>query len=322
MVARGPRALRSVAVRSWDGLARDLIRAHGAWRVHSVFASAFNLVSPDGVLLGVVGESAGNGPATLVLATEASVRSLTDGLQPGDSVRLVLNLSGATLWQPEPVVRTLPVGDVMVRLRRAAQLGASLAPSDGLAVLLMDVQFCTGGAPPGLPWGPFIPTAPQPPPPVPSPAAFVTKMARDHLGRMMSAIRRQDWAAVHAPARELSGLGPGLTPSGDDVLAGMALGYRAGHGTMPDPLADALRTAGVGRTTDIAVARVQLAVTGRPDQATHRLLTVLVSGSGDDLEMAVRDVIAYGHSSGADTLVGLIVGVALGLTAPRLDAAT
>jgi hypothetical protein len=139
---------------------------------------------------------------------------------------------------------------------------------------------------------------------------------------LVVAIRQKNWAEAQAAATGLSGLGPGLTPSGDDVLAGLALGYRAAHGTLPNSLGDALLAAIDGRTTDLAVARVQHAVAGRPDEAAHRLLAEIVGGSGEDLEMAVRGVVAYGHSSGADTLLGLIVGLSLGLTAPRPNRAT
>jgi hypothetical protein len=99
----------------------------------------------------------------------------------------------------------------------------------------------------------------------------------------------------------------------------VALGYRAGHGSLPHALASVLVTAVDGRTTDLAAARVKHAVAGRPDEAAHRLLTMLVGGSDADLDAAVRGLLAYGHSSGADTLVGLIVGVALGLTAAPGD---
>jgi hypothetical protein len=129
---------------------------------------------------------------------------------------------------------------------------------------------------------------------------------------------------VYESARQLSGLGPGLTPSGDDLLAGLALGYRAARGTLPDGLAAALLDAVDGRTTDLAVARVQHAVAGRPDEAVHRLLSLLVSradtGLSADLDAAVRAVLDYGHSSGADTLVGLIVGTRLGLESERRGA--
>ncbi|MFN8634980.1 MAG: DUF2877 domain-containing protein [Chloroflexota bacterium] len=134
---------------------------------------------------------------------------------------------------------------------------------------------------------------------------------------MSAAIRSRDWAAVATDARALSGLGPGLTPSGDDALAGLALGLHAGLGQLPEVLAATLLAAVEGRTTDLAQARVRHAIANRPDQATHRLLAALVaSQNDDDLTAAVRSSLAYGHSSGADTLLGLLVGLWLSLRLP------
>src|SRR6266508_3520741 len=88
MVARASPPLRWLAVRCWDGVAWDLLGAHGTWCVHSVFERAFNLVSPDGALLGVVRPPAGNGPATLVLAPGVDWPPLADVVRPGDPVTM------------------------------------------------------------------------------------------------------------------------------------------------------------------------------------------------------------------------------------------
>jgi hypothetical protein len=150
----------------------------------------------------------------------------------------------------------------------------------------------------------------------------ILQAARNSLATLAEAIRRRDWPAALDPAQALSGLGPGLTPSGDDLLAGLALGYRAVSGSLPDGLGSTLRAAVHGRTTDIAVARVYHAVDGRADEAAHRLLAELVGGPGARLDAAVQDLMAYGHTSGADTLVGLMVGLALGVRAPAPPSTT
>jgi hypothetical protein len=131
---------------------------------------------------------------------------------------------------------------------------------------------------------------------------------------LAAAIREGRWSEALSPARELSGLGPGLTPAGDDLLAGLALGLRAALACLPGPLASALDSAVEGRTTDLAIARVRHAVAGRADEAVHDLLMALMSGTGDGLDEATRAAVDYGHSSGADTLVGLFAGLALGAT--------
>jgi hypothetical protein len=303
MVARGRRAPRSLRARSWDVLARDLLAAHETWTVHSVFRQALNLEASDGSLLGVVlaGEStppSGNGPAVLVLEATPGVPPLNQEVEPRAAAeaqrgtlmvagRLTIDLTPAVLWSPPPIRLTLPIDEIAARIVQARGRAAALAPGEGFAPLLTD---SASGTP-----------------------DIVLLRASALIDNLSTAIRGQRWEDVAAPARALSGLGPGLTPSGDDVLAGLALGIHAGLGSLPEPLARALHAAVEGRTTDLAVARVRHAVAGHADQAIHQLLTALVDGPPDDLDGAVRAVIDYGHSSGADTLVGIDRGLRLGV---------
>lgn len=347
MVARRSSGPRHAVVRSWDAVARDLVRSGVTWRVHSVFRAAFNLVSDRRELLGIVTAPAGNGPATLVLARSALTTSLSTLLRPGQLAqidggwlriedRLAVDLGRAALWSPEPTSRTVPADEVLARLERVAAIAASGSPPDGLAPLLPEAMELAGRHR-------SLPTPTRRPPldfwdfwsrgvhirtHSPVSAAMggrlgggassvdpVVRAAHAALAKLVQAIRAHDWPGAAEPARALSGLGPGLTPSGDDLLVGLALGLRAGLGTLPPELASALLAAVEGRTTDLAEARVRHAVAGRPDEAVHNLLVALLDGPRDRVEPSVRSALAYGHSSGADTLVGLVVGLALS-TAP------
>lgn len=300
MVARGSRPPRRLRARSWDVLARDLLAEHQTWSVHSVFGRAFNLVSPDGNLLGVVLAEGANGPANVVLDARWELPPLDQEIAPGAAAqaesgrlivddRLAVDLSTAALWTPESIRLSLPIDEIAARIVHVRSRAAALASVGGFAPLLGD----SASGPPDI----------------------MLLRASALIDNLSTAIRARRWADVAASARALSGLGPGLTPAGDDVLAGLALGIRAGLGTLPEPLADALHAAVEGRTTDLAVARVRHAVAGRPDEPVHRLLMALVDDqhAPDDLEPAVRAVLAYGHSSGADTLVGIDRGLRLGV---------
>ena len=275
-----------------------------------MFEHACNLMGPDGELFGIVGVAGGNGPATLVLGDEEPFEPFTALLSPGEPAertgdaldvgrRLRLELADAQLWTPEPIVRVLPAQEVQRRLKLAAQTGATNAPAGGLAPLLPEALSIAEGS------ADLVTAAPH---------DLVVQRTRQLLRDLAGAIRERRWSGAHAPARALSGLGPGLTPAGDDLLAGLALGLRAALGTLPPEVQTALTEAVLGRTTDLAAARVRHAAAGYPDERVHQLLTVLVMApSSDDLPAAVRSLLEYGHSSGADTLVGLIAGVGLGL---------
>lgn len=314
MVARAQRPdgpVTSMRVRSLDRLAQQGLDRGGPWTVHSVFGDACNLAGPDGDLLGIVTAAGGNAPATLVLAQDGLRKAFSTLVSPGEPARrsrdvlligqrLRLELSGAGLWTPAPIVRTVPVPEIQRRLTVVAEIGEASAPAGGLAPLLPDALALADG----FDGSPHTGNAHD----------LVVDRARLLLGSLASAIRERRWSDTGAPARALSGLGPGLTPAGDDLLAGLALGLKAGVGTLPPEFAAALTDAGVGRTTDLAVARVRHAAAGHPDERVHQLLAALVmERSSDALPAAVRALLEYGHSSGADTLVGLLTGASLGV---------
>ena len=106
----------------------------------------------------------------------------------------------------------------------------------------------------------------------------------------------------------LLGLGPGLTPSGDDVLAGIMLTLRA-LGTPEswrDRLAHAIES-GLHRTTALSASLLRAALLGHAVPVVVDLLAFLQRPSATDPADLVRQVATIGHSSGPDLLVGVRV---------------
>ena len=134
-------------------------------------------------------------------------------------------------------------------------------------------------------------------------------------GRMAAALRAgsQRDAVVHALA--LLGLGPGLTPSGDDVLLGLFAvlhlrgspceGWLAGGAAVLAAAADA--------TNAISLAALRQAARGRVRASIAALLHELLYGGGPALAPALARVFAIGASSGADIAAGLACGLDLQL---------
>ena len=108
-------------------------------------------------------------------------------------------------------------------------------------------------------------------------------------------------------ARRISGLGPGLTPAGDDVLAGVMLVHAlAGRPASERQAAiDVART----RTGPIPLAFLRWAARGRSIEPVHRLLVALTSADVATVAASQRRVLAIGASSGADLVLGLRVGL-------------
>ena len=113
--------------------------------------------------------------------------------------------------------------------------------------------------------------------------------------RWRGATEQHDLAVV---CRILGGLGPGLTPSGDDALAGVLLAARLSRPEAEDHLVALAKTVA---THEISRAFLIWAARGQSIEPVHRLL------AGD--AAAARDLAAFGHTSGADLALGLHFGL-------------
>jgi len=111
----------------------------------------------------------------------------------------------------------------------------------------------------------------------------------------------QHWLAGNALGAEaelLIGLGPGLTPSGDDYLGGMLVALRLlGRGAQADALWRWIEPRLTQRTSAISAAHLAAAASGQAHEALHEVL-----GGSPDLER----LNAVGHCSGWDGLAGAV----------------
>lgn len=113
---------------------------------------------------------------------------------------------------------------------------------------------------------------------------------------------RTDW--WKEPADYLAGRGKGLTPGGDDILLGygavlMAAGSSEGF-CLSQYMADMLGS----RTTVVSQAYFKALASGYVNEDFRRLLLYLSGREKGDMEKAVTQIKALGHTSGHDTLFG------------------
>lgn len=122
-------------------------------------------------------------------------------------------------------------------------------------------------------------------------------------------------ADLRGAADVLAGVGPGLTPSGDDVLAGAFFAFRAAHGRGMEDRLVPLATA--APTTDLSRAFLIWAARGQAIAPVHALLTAADRRDARQAMAAARALEAVGESSGADVALGLVLAAeALSGTAP------
>ncbi|GAA3645545.1 hypothetical protein GCM10022237_01260 [Nocardioides ginsengisoli] len=261
--------------------------------VHSVHDKVVNLLTPDGLLCCLSTDALDDAPRTIRLPATAWARL---GWRDGDAVAFspgelrhrgagraddgtTVVLAGAARWQPPAA--DLSAVDV-ARLRHAADvLAGHLVPPAGRC---------------------------------PFEEASAAELAR-RTGVLGDALRATDVDAAAAAMRALIGLGAGLTPSGDDILTGLAV-VAAASGSLGATALTALLAAVMAapaletRTTAVSAATLAEAADGRARQRVHDLVATIAAGADDPtLAAAAQHVRAIGHSSGADVLTGVRLGL-------------
>jgi hypothetical protein len=267
----------------WDGI------------VESIHRSAVNIRWKNG-LLTLAQESVGGLPNGILLdapigldqvGLAGGMRALGDGVAlrvPAAS--LEVSLSGADTWSPTmPVVRGLPPSQREMRAERALCLAADRAPAVGLGPLLAGIahgQVQVGS---------------------------LGRAAAATLAEVIRALRDGSPGRAIAAALPLVGLGPGATPSGDDLLVGLAAGLAATDDPLAAPFAAGMACTVDGLTTSVSEAYLRHAGRLEFAERVHRIALAVLDGPQPELRAAVSEALAWGASSGADLLVGLLVGI-------------
>lgn len=209
---------------------------------------------------------------------------------PARPERVVVDTTAARTWDPAPPV----AGDAPRYIAACADLVAALAaerPAHGLGALLV-----AGTAPGGRL------------------DASLRARARPAVVALAAACDADDATAAIEPATQLLGLGPGLTPAGDDLVGGV-LFARAVLGRSGVANADAWQAAGAaivaaagGRTHPVSAALLADLASGRGHAPLLELVAALARSLGEPALHAARRFVAIGHSSGWDTLAGYAAG--------------
>lgn len=145
--------------------------------------------------------------------------------------------------------------------------------------------------------------------PVPKAVNPTADAGRDSIALLATALEHDEFRAgvIAKAATRLLGLGPGLTPSGDDFLGGMMIALHAidceeAAISLWTSIAPRMET----RTTAISRAHLRAAAGGTGHEALHAILSNLLRGESDSLRGNLDRVGAIGHSSGWDTLAGML----------------
>jgi len=116
------------------------------------------------------------------------------------------------------------------------------------------------------------------------------------------------------PALSLIGRGPGLTPAGDDAVAG-ALAAIAVRGQLPRATVDAVLAHAVAATTSLSSSLLCCAASGQVVPQAARFLAALCGAA--PLQPSLDDLRTVGGTSGTALALGLVAGARAVVCAPQ-----
>jgi hypothetical protein len=234
----------------------------------------------------------GAGPLQLICECWPAAPALAALVRPGDAVRIAkyglsagslrIFLDGAQPWLPEPAP-AWSRASLGRGLAAVSDVLRTIVPADGLALL--------GRAAAG------------------TPVCGAAALALSHVMEVLDAEAAGAWPLIDGEKlAPLVGLGPGLTPSGDDYLGGVLIALcLLGRVGLRDRLWQILEPLVAERTVDISGAHLVAAAGGFGCAALHRLLCAILVGATDRVVAdAITALAAVGHSSGWDALAGAL----------------
>ncbi len=284
-------------VRHLGCLAARALDRGGACRIGALFERTF-YVDLGEVWICVGPDTLGRGPLNLGCALPGRVDWHASGLREGLDCRAGpsalrigqlyrLTLGDAEVWSPPPAP-PWSFGTLALGLEHLADLAPRRLPEEGLACfLLADGRHD---------------------------ATRVAARARTSISELKdwlsAAARRVSRHRALPPLSDLIGLGPGLTPSGDDFLGGVlialhSLGLKDEAMRLYDAALPQFRT----NRNPISTAHFRAAAEGAAAAALHDALAALTLGRRDALKATLAEVDGIGYTSGWDCLAGIVVAL-------------
>ena len=278
------------------------IAESGDWRVSAVFRRSFHVTDADNRLVCIGSRGIGNGPLNIICSSWDDGLELSGALAPGSVCRneppvmrigdrVALRYAAVNHWSPASLPGVMAPSAVARGLRRMLQLARNDRKSAAGLWPVVSAVIARGSA-------------------AGSAAGRDDALAAMAGPGVLSLFR---WLcgreASPAGARGLIGLGPGLTPSGDDLCSGLFVAlWATGREVAVRQLQRAVFPLAQEATSRISFQFLQCAAAGQSNEILHRLLAELMSG-GDGLETILDQLGNYGHSSGWDLAAGILLAL-------------
>jgi hypothetical protein len=145
--------------------------------------------------------------------------------------------------------------------------------------------------------------------------SLLTRQLSQPVQQLIAATKRLDPQTSAEAAAKFIGLGPGVTPSGDDILIGYLAGLWSTAAQNQQRL-DFLSNFGgllstlTKETNEISRTYLHYAIKGEFSSSTIALVSAISDGEEQNILSAAKEAMRVGHSSGMDSVSGLLIGMA------------
>ncbi|KAB2332255.1 DUF2877 domain-containing protein [Cytobacillus depressus] len=140
-----------------------------------------------------------------------------------------------------------------------------------------------------------------------------SKMLAERSESLISEISNNNVANALKSASGLIGLGPGLTPSGDDFLVGLITAFQVKKSDSYQEFTERFVQLAQPLTNEISYAAMKQASIGRVRESLVHLVNSLITGNKEELILSLNNVLNIGSSSGTDIALGLVSGMEMNI---------
>ncbi|CAG9609583.1 DUF2877 domain-containing protein [Pseudoneobacillus rhizosphaerae] len=139
----------------------------------------------------------------------------------------------------------------------------------------------------------------------------LSRLLEERTGLLLTELFNNRHSEAIEKASKLIGLGPGLTPSGDDFLVGLFTILNLPK-SPTHPLKDfCLEVVKLAKplTNEISYMAMQKASIGKVRESIISLIHSILYGTEEDLILSLNKVLKIGSSSGTDIALGILAGL-------------
>ena len=285
--------------------------------VQGVFDHALYLRAQNDELLKVIQNKSFQSPTSIMLngAVEVSFRSAEikeganviferNALVAQDLV-FTINLENASIFKPTGIPDPsclLSVEEINLNLRILKDTIYTARSREGLVPLLENVEKR----------GPLEVFVKEQKP-------TMSEKARPYIDRLMWGVFSGDIEAIKKSAAKILGLGPGLTPSCDDFLAGLLMSINTAGASIFGSerqtigffteVSDAISGLAKEKTTIYSQSLLNEAARGEGPENALDLILSIVTKSPEQVAGLSKKLISVGATSGADMSIGIYYGI-------------